>query len=141
MQDLDADFYTFSGHKMFAPTGSGILYGKKELARQNAAVSDGRFGMIRTVSFEKTTYAPIPEKFEAGTPAIAAGIGLGAAIDYLNSIDFEAAAKYEHGLLGIRDGKTFGNRRRSDHRHGAGKSERFCRSPSKTSTRTTSARF
>ena len=56
-------------------------------------------GMIRTVSFEKTTYAPIPEKFEAGTPAIAANIGLGAAIDYLNSIDFEAAAQYEHELL------------------------------------------
>ena len=98
VQDLDADFYTFSGHKMFAPTGSGILYGKKEFLDKMPPYQTGG-GMIRTVSFEKTTYAPIPEKFEAGTPAIAAGIGLGAAIDYLNSIDFEAAAKYEHELL------------------------------------------
>ncbi len=98
VQDLDADFYTFSGHKMFAPTGSGILYGKKELLEKMPPYQTGG-GMIRTVTFEKTTFAPIPEKFEAGTPAIAAGIGLGAAIDYLNSIDFEAAAKYEHELL------------------------------------------
>ncbi len=98
VQDLDADFYTFSGHKMFAPTGSGVLFGKKEFLDKMPPYQTGG-GMIRTVSFEKTTYAPIPEKFEAGTPAIAAGIGLGAAIDYLNSIDFEAAAKYEHELL------------------------------------------
>lgn len=98
VQDLDADFYTFSGHKMFAPTGSGVLYGKKEWLDKIPPYQTGG-GMIRTVTFEKTTYAPIPEKFEAGTPAIAANIGLGAAIDYLNSIDFEAAAKYEHELL------------------------------------------
>lgn len=98
VQDLDADFYTFSGHKMFAPTGSGVLFGKKEFLDKMPPYQTGG-GMIRTVSFEKTTYAPIPEKFEAGTPAIAAGIGLGAAIDYLSSIDFEAAAKYEHSLL------------------------------------------
>jgi cysteine desulfurase / selenocysteine lyase len=98
VQDLDADFYTFSGHKMFAPTGSGVLFGKKEWLDKIPPYQTGG-GMIRTVSFEKTTYAPIPEKFEAGTPAIAAGIGLGAAIDYLNSIDFEAAARYEHELL------------------------------------------
>ncbi len=98
VQDLDADFYTFSGHKMFAPTGSGVLYGKKEWLDKLPPYQTGG-GMIRTVTFEKTTYAPIPEKFEAGTPAIAANIGLGAAIDYLNSIDFEAAALYEHELL------------------------------------------
>ncbi len=98
VQDLDADFYTFSGHKMFAPTGSGVLFGKKEFLDVMPPYQTGG-GMIRTVSFEKTTYAPIPEKFEAGTPAIAANIGLGAAIDYLNSIDFEAAARYEHELL------------------------------------------
>ena len=98
VQDLDADFYAFSGHKMFAPTGSGILYGKREWLDKMPPYQTGG-GMIRTVSFEKTTYAPIPEKFEAGTPAIAAGIGLGAAIDYLNSIDFAAVAKYEHELL------------------------------------------
>jgi cysteine desulfurase/selenocysteine lyase len=98
VQDLDADFYTFSGHKMFAPTGSGILYGKKELLEKMPPYQTGG-SMIRTVTFEKTTYAGLPEKFEAGTPAIAAGIGMGAAIDYLNSIDFEAAARYEHELL------------------------------------------
>ena len=98
VQDLDCDFMTFSGHKMFAPTGSGILYGKKEWLDKMPPYQTGG-SMIRTVTFEKTTYAGLPEKFEAGTPAIAANIGLGAAIDYLNSIDFEAAAKYEHELL------------------------------------------
>ena len=98
VQDLDADFFTFSGHKMFAPTGSGVLYGKREWLDKMPPYQTGG-GMIRNVSFEKTTFAPIPDKFEAGTPAIAAGIGLGAAIDYLNSIDFEAAAEYEHELL------------------------------------------
>lgn len=98
VQDLDCDFMTFSGHKMYAPTGSGVLYGKREFLDKMPPYQTGG-GMIRTVSFEKTTYAPIPEKFEAGTPAIAANIGLGAAIDYLNSIDFEAAARYEHELL------------------------------------------
>ncbi len=98
VQDLDADFYTFSGHKMFAPTGSGVLYGKKEfLDKMNPFQGGG--SMIRTVSFEKTTYAGIPEKFEAGTPAIASSIGLGAAIDYLNSIDLDAAFAHEHELL------------------------------------------
>lgn len=98
VQDLDADFFTFSGHKMFAPTGSGVLYGKREWLDKMPPYQTGG-GMIRNVSFEKTTFAPIPDKFEAGTPAIAAGIGLGAAIDYLNSIDFVAAAAYEHELL------------------------------------------
>ncbi len=98
VQDLDADFFTFSGHKMFAPTGSGIVYGKREWLDKLPPYQTGG-GMIRTVSFEKTTYAPIPERFEAGTPAIAAGIGLGAAIDYINALDFEAAAAYEHELL------------------------------------------
>ena len=98
VQDLDADFYVFSGHKMFGPTGSGVVYGKREWLDKMPPYQTGG-GMIRSVSFEGTTFAPIPEKFEAGTPAIAAGIGLGAAIDYINSIDFEAAAAYEHELL------------------------------------------
>ncbi|MGB7203148.1 MAG: cysteine desulfurase [Pyrinomonadaceae bacterium] len=98
VQDLDADFYVFSGHKMFAPTGVGIVYGKRKWLDAMPPYQTGG-GMIRTVSFEGTTFAPIPEKFEAGTPAIAAGIGLGAAIDYINAIDFEAAAAYEHELL------------------------------------------
>jgi len=98
VQDLDCDFFVFSGHKMFGPTGSGVLYGKREWLDKMPPYQTGG-GMIRSVSFEKTTFAPIPEKFEAGTPAIAAGIGLGAAIDYINSIDFEAAAAYENELL------------------------------------------
>jgi len=98
VQDLDADFYVFSGHKMFGPTGSGVVYGKRDWLDRMPPYQTGG-GMIRSVSFEGTTFAPIPEKFEAGTPAIAAGIGLGAAIDYINAIDFEAAAAYEHELL------------------------------------------
>lgn len=98
VQDLDADFFVFSGHKMFAPTGSGVMYGKREWLERMPPYQTGG-GMIRSVSFEGTTYAPIPDKFEAGTPAIAAGIGLGAAIDYINALDFNAAAAYEHELL------------------------------------------
>jgi cysteine desulfurase/selenocysteine lyase len=98
VQDLDADFFVFSGHKMFGPTGSGVVYGKRKWLDEMPPYQTGG-GMIRTVSFEGTTFAPIPDKFEAGTPAIAAGIGLGAAIDYINSIDFAAAAAYEHSLL------------------------------------------
>ena len=98
VQDLDADFFVFSGHKMFGPTGSGVMYGKREWLDVMPPYQTGG-SQIRTVSFEKTTYAPLPAKFEAGTPAIAAGIGLGAAIDYLNSVDFPAAARHEHELL------------------------------------------
>ncbi len=98
VQDLDADFYTFSGHKMFAPTGSGVLYGKKEILETMNPFQGGG-DMIRTVTFEKTTYAGLPNKFEAGTPAIASNIGLGAAIDYLGAIDREAAFQYEEELL------------------------------------------
>ncbi len=98
VQDLDCDFLTFSGHKMFAPTGSGVLYGKQELLEtMNPFMGGG--DMIRTVTFEKTTYAGLPNKFEAGTPAIASNIGLGAAIDYLNSIDRQSAIAYEHELV------------------------------------------
>ena len=98
VQDLDVDFYVFSGHKMYAPTGSGVMYGKREWLDQMPPYQTGG-GMIRSVTFEKTTFAPIPDRFEAGTPAIAPAIGLGAAIDYISSIDFEAAAKYEHELV------------------------------------------
>ncbi|QQS43049.1 MAG: cysteine desulfurase [Acidobacteriota bacterium] len=98
VRDLDADFYAFSGHKMFGPTGSGVIYGKKEWLEKMDPYQGGG-SMIKTVTFEKTTYAGLPEKFEAGTPAIASQIGLGAAIDYLNSIDLDAAFEYEHELL------------------------------------------
>src|SRR6476660_10132291 len=83
---------------MYAPTGRGIMYAKREWLDKMPPYQTGG-GMIRTVSFEGTTFAGLPDKFEAGTPAIAAGIGLGAAIDYINSIDFAAAAAYEHSLL------------------------------------------
>jgi cysteine desulfurase / selenocysteine lyase len=98
VQDLDCDFYAFSGHKMYAPTGSGIVYGKLELLEQMNPFQGGG-DMIKTVTFEKTTFAEAPNKFEAGTPAIASQIGLGAAIDYLNSIGRERAAAYEAELL------------------------------------------
>ena len=98
VQDLDCDFYAFSGHKMFAPTGSGVVYGKARLLEQMNPFQGGG-DMIKTVTFEKTTYADLPNKFEAGTPAIASQIGLGAAIDYLNIIGREKAAAYEHELL------------------------------------------
>ena len=98
VQDLDADFYVFSGHKMFAPTGSGIVYGKIELLEKMNPFQGGG-DMIKTVTFERTIYADPPNKFEAGTPAIASQIGLGAAIDYLNSIGREQAAAYEAELL------------------------------------------
>ncbi len=98
VQELDCDFYAFSGHKMFAPTGSGVIYGKTELLQQMNPFQGGG-DMIRSVTFEKTTYADLPNKFEAGTPAIASQIGLGAAIDYLNSLDRQKAAEHEHELL------------------------------------------
>jgi cysteine desulfurase / selenocysteine lyase len=98
VQDLDCDFYAFSGHKMFAPTGSGVIYGKAALLEKMNPFQGGG-DMIKSVTFEKTTYADLPNKFEAGTPAIASQIGLGAAIDYLNIIGREKAAAYEHELL------------------------------------------
>ena len=98
VQDLDCDFYAFSGHKMYAPTGSGIVYGKAELLEKMNPFQGGG-DMIKTVTFEKTTYAELPNKMEAGTPAIASQIGLGAAIDYLNSIGREQAAVWETELL------------------------------------------
>ncbi|HSS21349.1 MAG TPA: cysteine desulfurase [Pyrinomonadaceae bacterium] len=98
VQDLDCDFYAFSGHKMFAPTGSGVVFGKAELLEKMNPFQGGG-DMIRSVTFEKTTYAGLPNKFEAGTPAIASQIGLGAAIDYLNSFDREAAERHEQELL------------------------------------------
>jgi cysteine desulfurase/selenocysteine lyase len=98
VQDLDCDFYIFSGHKMFAPTGSGVVYGKAELLEKMNPFQGGG-DMIRSVTFEKTTYAGLPNKFEAGTPAIASQIGLGAAIDYLNGIGRKEAVAYEAELL------------------------------------------
>ena len=98
VQDLDCDFYAFSGHKLCGPTGIGILYGKAALLEKMQPFQGGG-SMILSVSFEKTTYAAIPEKFEAGTPPIAAAIGLGEAVDYLGSVGMDAIAAYEDDLL------------------------------------------
>lgn len=98
VQELDADFFVFSGHKMMGPTGVGILYGKKELLDQMPPYQGGG-DMIEKVTFEKTTYNALPLKFEAGTPMIAEVIGLGAAIDYLQAIGLDAIQQWEHELL------------------------------------------
>lgn len=98
VQALDCDFYSLSGHKMFGPTGIGILYGKRALLEAMPPYQGGG-EMILTVSFEDTTYNALPHKFEAGTPNITGAIGFGAAIDYLSAIDFDALAAHEHDLL------------------------------------------
>ncbi len=95
---LDCDFFAFSGHKIFGPTGIGVLYGKAALLDQMKPYQGGG-DMIRSVTFEKTTYNDLPYKFEAGTPNIVGGIGLGAAIDYVNIIGLNAISSYEHELL------------------------------------------
>jgi cysteine desulfurase / selenocysteine lyase len=98
MQDLGCDFYAFSGHKMFGPTGVGVLYGRGELLEKMPPYQGGG-DMISLVTFEKTHYNVLPYKFEAGTPHIAGGIGLGAAIDYLQALDWQGLAGHEHALL------------------------------------------
>ena len=98
VQELDCDFYAFSGHKMCGPTGTGILYGKEAWLNKLPPYQGGG-EMIKEVTFEKTTYAELPHKFEAGTPNIAGGIVLGTAVDYLNSIGFENIQKQELELL------------------------------------------
>ena len=99
VQDLDADFYCFSGHKVYAPTGVGILYGKEEWLKKLPNYQVGG-GTIKTVSFDKTEYAESPLRFEAGTPNIEGGIGLAVALDYINALGLENIAAYEHELLG-----------------------------------------
>jgi cysteine desulfurase/selenocysteine lyase len=98
VQALDCDFYAFSGHKMCGPTGIGVLYGRAALLEAMQPFKGGG-DMIHTVTFEKTTYNTIPHKFEAGTPPIAAAIGLGAAAEYLSSIGMAAIGAHEHALL------------------------------------------
>ena len=100
VQDLDCDFYCFSGHKIYGPTGIGVLYGKRALL---ASMPPYQFGgdMIETVSFEKTTFAKPPARFEAGTPPIVETLGLGAAISYVQAVGFDFIASYENALLDI----------------------------------------
>ena len=99
VRDLDCDFYAFSGHKMFGPTGIGVLYGKEKLLEEMPPWQGGG-EMILTVSFDGTTWNHLPGKFEAGTPNITAAVGLGAAVDYLSRIDFAALETHEAALLG-----------------------------------------
>lgn len=98
VQDIDADFYAFSGHKLYGPTGIGVLYGKAELLQAMPPYQTGG-EMIRTVTFDKTEYNVIPHKFEAGTPAIAQAIGLGAAIDYLSAFDMDDVRAHDDELV------------------------------------------
>jgi len=98
VRDLDCDFYAFSSHKMFGPTGVGILYGKEQLLEAMPPYQGGG-DMIKSVTFEKTIYNDLPYKFEAGTPNIGGGIGLGTAIDYISNLDMNAIQAHEHELL------------------------------------------
>jgi cysteine desulfurase/selenocysteine lyase len=98
VQALDADFYAFSGHKMCGPTGTGVLYGRTALLERMPPYQGGG-DMIASVTFEKTTYNTLPYKFEAGTPNIAGVVGLGAAVQYLESLDREGARRHEDELL------------------------------------------
>ncbi|HYV67683.1 MAG TPA: cysteine desulfurase [Myxococcales bacterium] len=99
VRQIGCDFYAFSGHKLFGPTGIGVLYGKSELLEEMPPWQGGG-DMISSVSFEKTTWNKVPHKFEAGTPDIAGAIGLGAAIDYVSRVGLPRIAAYEHDLLG-----------------------------------------
>jgi cysteine desulfurase/selenocysteine lyase len=103
VRDLDCDFYVFSGHKVYGPTGIGVLYGKTERLEEMPPWHGGG-DMIKVVTFEKTTYNDLPYKFEAGTPNIAGAIGLGAALDYVDGLGLDQIAAHEHGLL------TYGTR-------------------------------
>src|SRR5207245_5572471 len=98
VQELDCDFFVFSGHKVYGPTGIGVLYGKADLLEAMPPYQGGG-DMIRSVTFARTTYNSLPYKFEAGTPHIAGVVGLGAAIDYLGSIDPDGRAAHEEALL------------------------------------------
>jgi cysteine desulfurase/selenocysteine lyase len=124
VQDLDCDFYAFSGHKMFAPTGSGVVYGKAELLEKMNPFQGGG-DMIKTVTFEKTTYADLPNKFEAGTPAIASQIGLRRG-DRLSEQHRprERRRRTKHELLRYAT-ERFRDRRRAHHRHRA-RTRRAC---------------
>ena len=138
VQDLDCDFFVFSGHKMFAPTGSGIMYGKREWLDKMPPYQTGG-GMIRTREFRRNDLRADARQVRSRNAGHRRGHRLGAAIDYINSIDFEAAAAYEHELLeyaterlaDIPGVKIIGT---------AAKKASFCRSRSRTSIRTTSAR-
>jgi cysteine desulfurase/selenocysteine lyase len=104
VQDLDCDFIAFSGHKIFGPTGIGCLYGKLNLLEDMPPYQGGG-EMIHSVSFQKTTYNEVPFKFEAGTPNVADVIALGAAVDYIQSLERKTISGYEHELMHYASGK------------------------------------
>ena len=118
VQALDCDFYVFSGHKVFGPTGIGVLYGKSDLLDAMPPYQGGG-DMIRSVTFERTLYNVPPHKFEAGTPNIAGVVGLAAALDYLTAIGFDRVAAHEHDLLGTRHRSAFADSWTPAHRHGS----------------------
>jgi cysteine desulfurase/selenocysteine lyase len=99
VQQLDADFFVFSGHKIFGPTGIGVVYGKRDIL-ESMPPWQGGGNMIADVTFERTIYQPPPNRFEAGTGNIADAVGLGAALDYVDRIGIENIGSYEHDLLG-----------------------------------------
>ena len=107
VQDIDCDFYAFSGHKVYGPTGIGVLYGREALLKAMPPYQGGG-DMISSVSFAKTTWAPLPAKFEAGTPAIAQAVGLGAALDYLSALGWNDVLAHEHDLLAYATDKLMG---------------------------------
>ncbi len=120
VQAIDCDFYTFSGHKVYGPTGIGVLYGKAALLDAMPPYQGGG-DMISSVTFEKTTYNKLPYKFEAGTPDIAGVIGLGAALDYVTDVGIECHCRVRTRITGVRDRQNCGDSRRSADRHGDGK--------------------
>ena len=140
VRELDCDFYALSGHKMFGPTGIGILYGKRELLEAMPPYQGGG-DMIASVTFEKTTYNALPYKFEAGTPNIADAIGLGETVRYLNRVGMDRIAAYEHELLAYATKVVAGDSGRAADRHGANRRPACCRSCWRASTPTTSAPF
>lgn len=105
VQDLDCDFFAFSGHKVFGPTGVGVLYGRESLLEKMPPYQGGG-DMIATVTLQRSTWAPLPAKFEAGTPMIAQVMGLGAAIDYVNGVGLDAIAAWEQDLLKYATGQV-----------------------------------
>lgn len=122
MQALDADFYVFSGHKLYGPTGVGVLYAKEDLLNDMPPYQGGG-DMIRSVTFEETVYNDLPHKFEAGTPHIAGGIGFGAAVDYVEDLGFHNIADHENRLLAyaldkVQEVKGFNLIGRADHMAG-----------------------
>ena len=123
VQDLDCDFYAFSGHKLYGPTGIGVLYGKAALLEAMPPYQGGG-DMIRSVTFEKTTYNRLPYKFEAGTPNIAGAIGLGAALDYVEAVGLDAIAAHEQDLLDYATAALVRDPGPADHRHGPGEGRR-----------------